>query len=715
MRYPVDIKVDMNSDKVFDVSAGSRFPRGATVYPEGVNFSTVSRDATQVELWLYESHDSRLPFQTIRLDPRINRTFVIWHVFVVGLRPGVHYTWCVDGPKSGAHKFDPRCELLDPWATAVTTSLWDRWRDNSGKSERSMRAMVVASQRPDQIGELRRSATGLVKQLYRAEEAVIYELHVGGFTKHPSSEVTPARRGTFLGLIEKIPYLKELGITHVELLPVMAFDDDDVPARVASRGLRNYWGYSPHSFYCPHPGYCVNPTEGTHIQEFRELVDALHAAGMEIILDVVFNHTAEGGAGGPVINFKGLGNDMFYLVDPAHGHAYRDFTGCGNTMNANQPMVSAFIVDCLEFWAKDVGVDGFRFDLASVLCRGMDGKPMDYPPVVWNIELSPVLARKRIIAEAWDAAGLYQVGRFPGYRWSEWNGSYRDVLRRFVRGDRGIIAEVATRVGGSSDYYQSNGRHPFNSVNFITCHDGFTLWDLVSYNRKHNENNGEEDRDGHDDNLSWNCGVEGETDDPEILALRRKQAKNFMALLMLSQGVPMIQAGDEVLRTQGGNNNAWCQDNEISWFDWRLTEKNCGMLRFTREMIALRRRHPSLMRRQFLTGETLPPSGIPDISWHGENLGAPDWDGPVAQTLVFTLSGLQPGEPHLHVIANMGDLGREAPLPRLPGVRWYLAVDTTHRPPEDITPRNSQRPWDASTYPVGGRSVVVFEGEWQGA
>ncbi len=701
----------MTNDNQYVVHPGARFPRGATVFPHGVNFSILTRGASRVELLLYEAHDSPEPFQVLELDPRVNRTFIFWHVFVEGLKAGVNYTWRVHGPRSGGQIFDGERELLDPWATAVTTTLWDRWRDGSGQSRDSMRAITVETPRPEQIGRPPHRAVPY-KSRYHAEEAVIYEMHVGGFTKHPSSDVAMDRRGTFLGVIEKIPYLQELGITHVELLPVMAFDHEDVPVSVAERGLRNYWGYSPHSFFCPHPGYCVTPEQGTHVAEFKRLVQALHDARIDVIIDVVFNHTAEGGKGGPIINFKGLGNELFYHLDEEHDYEYRDYTGCGNTINANQPMVSAFLLDCLEFWAKDIGVDGFRFDLASAMCRGTDGEPMEYPPIVWSIELSPVLARKRIIAEAWDAVGLYQVGSFPGYRWSEWNGSYRDVIRRFVRGDRGIVSEVATRIGGSSDYYEHYGRHPFNSINFVTCHDGFTLWDLVSYNRKHNENNGEENRDGHNENLSWNCGVEGETLNPQLLALRRRQAKNFMAVLMLSQGVPMLQAGDEVLRSQGGNNNAWCQDNEISWFNWKLTDKNRDMLRFTREMIAFRRRHPSLMRRRFLTGKPVALTGVADVSWYGSDLTAPDWKDPVDQVIAFTLSAVRNKEPHLHVIMNMSDLDHEMPIPALNEVTWQLAVDTTKIAPQDVVTPDAQQVWTEAVYPAKGRSVVVLEGVW---
>ncbi|MBV8097620.1 MAG: glycogen-debranching protein, partial [Verrucomicrobia bacterium] len=539
---------------------------GATWTAEGVNFSVFSKSAQKVELLLYPSADSAEPLDVVDLDPDANRTFFFWHVFIEGLRPGTFYTWRIDGK-----------EVVDPWARAVSDAVWNRRQaishpDGAGNS---WRAMVTAH------AELTTQESPLTPGL---RGAVIYELHVGGFTQHPSSGVEYP--GTFLGLIEKIPYLKELGITHVEFLPVIAFDDQDVPPAVEARSLRNYWGYSPHSFYSPHPHYYVKPEQGTHQNEFRQLIDALHDAGIRVILDVVFNHTAEGGATGPIINFKALAKDVFYILDPADRSRYYDYSGCGNTLNCNHPIVTRFIVNCLEWWVEQMGVDGFRFDLASVFVRGEDGAPLPNPPLPWNIELSRTLARWPLIAEAWDAAGLYHVGSFPGLSWTEWNGRYRDVIRRFVRGDRGIIGQVATCIGGSSDLY-GDGRLPENSINFITCHDGFTLRDLVSYNDKHNEANGEDNRDGTNDNFSWNCGVEGETDDPGVIRLRRRQAKNFIAILMISRGVPMLLAGDEVLRTQRGNNNAWCQNNELSWFDWRLVAREREMLEFVRGMIAL--------------------------------------------------------------------------------------------------------------------------------
>ncbi len=635
----------------------------------------------------------------IELSPAENRTFFFWHVFVEGLRPGVCYTWRVDGPadtQRDGGSFNPRKELVDPWARAVTDALWDRRRaaDPLDAGHASFRAVVAG---PPQVrGPI--APRGL-------DGAIVYELHVGGFTRHPASGVK--HPGTFAGLIEKIPYLRELGVTHVELLPVMAFDEQDVPASVAARGLRNFWGYSTHSFYSPHPRYCVDPAHAG--REFRSLTDALHDAGIGVLLDVAFNHTAEGGAGGPMINFKGIANDVVYHLDPADRRRYRDFTGCGNTVNCNHPLVTAFIVQCLEYWVEALGVDGFRFDLASVFARGPGGEPMTDPPLPWAIESSHVLSRVPLIAEAWDAAGLYQVGTFPGMAWAEWNGRYRDVLRRFVRGDSGLAGELAARIAGSADLYADDGRLPGNSVNFVTCHDGFTLYDLVSHDRKHNEANGEDNRDGTDDNASWNCGAEGETSDPAVLALRQRQAKNFMAILMLSRGVPMMLAGDEVLRTQGGNNNAWCQDNARAWFDWTLADTNRDMLRFTRTLIALRRRHACLTVNRFFDGKPVPGRGIADIAWHGVRLDAPPWDSGEDRFLRFTIAGRAPDEADLHVICNMSDRTVEAALPSISGRRWHLALDTSQVPPADIVPPDQQRPLSATGYSASPRSVIALE------
>jgi glycogen operon protein len=662
-----------------------------------------SRHATAVELRLYDRGESIDPFQVIRLDPEKNRTFFFWHVYVEGLRPGVHYTWRVDGPgktEATGFRFDREKDLLDPWAKAVSDSMWDRRRagqpgDNGASSMRA----IVAEKDYDWEGD--------EPVRHRPEEAVIYELHVGGFTSHPSSRV--ANPGTFSGLVEKIPYLRDLGVTGVELMPVMAFDVQDVPEAAAARGLSNFWGYSTHSFFSPHPGYCVTWESGTHLREFRDMVKALHRAGIGVILDVVFNHTAEAGANGPTIHFKGLANEVFYHLDPLDRRIYKDYTGCGNTLNCNHPLVCSFLISSLEYWVREMHVDAFRFDLASVLGRGEDGEPMYNAPVIWNIEFSEVLARTHIIAEAWDAGGLYQVGGFPGFRSAEWNGRYRDVIRRYVRGDKGLVGEVATRLSGSSDLYEGQGRLPINSINFVTCHDGFTLNDLVSYNEKHNEVNGEGNRDGMDENLSWNCGVEGETADPEVLAFRARQVRNFMTILLLSHGVPMLLAGDEVLRTQRGNNNAYCQDNELNWFDWTLAEKNRDMLRFTSRLIAFRKRHPCLMRRHFLRGTRPEGQRLPDVTWHGLRLNDPLWHDPDGQVLVYTLGALTPEEEDLHIVLNMSEEPLVLPLPDVVGRAWYRAVDTSRPPPEDIPDPEYQVPVKGAACPVGAHSVLVLE------
>ncbi|MEM5383189.1 glycogen debranching protein GlgX [Paraburkholderia phymatum] len=686
----------------YAVRAGSRFPPGATVVPEGVNFCIFSRHATHVELLLYEAPDSAEPFQVVVLTSEHNRSFFYWHVLVENLAPHVFYTWRVNGPRdtqNTGHAFDARRELLDPFAHAVSDMLWDRRKaiELADVANAAYRAIVVESTAAPRLPVAR----GL-------DHAIIYELHVGGFTRDPSSGVR--HPGTFDGLIEKIPYFQQLGVTHVELLPVMAFDEQDVPAAVAARGLVNYWGYSTHSFYSPHPRYCVDPANA--VNEFRAMTDAMHAAGIQVLLDVVFNHTAEAGESGPVINFKGFANDIFYQHDPRDARRYLDYTGCGNTVNCNHPLVTAFIVHCLEYWVEEMGVDGFRFDLASVFARDRHGELMTDPPLPWAIESSRILSRVPLIAEAWDAAGLYHVGAFPGMAWAEWNGRYRDVIRRFVRGDAGIIGAVATCIAGSADLYADDGRLPGNSVNFVTCHDGFTLYDLVSYNGKHNEANGEENRDGSNDNLSWNCGAEGETDDAGIVQLRGRQARNLMAILFLSQGVPMMLAGDEALRSQHGNNNGYCQDNALSWFDWRQVESASGMLRFMRELIALRKRHASLRRRRFLTGRPVRGHAHPDIAWHGERLHEPEWQNPRARLLAFTLGGEDPGEPLLRVVLNMDDSACHVALPTvLDGRRWHRIVDTAQSSPHDIvsSPRAAATELDHCL--IQPRTVVVLEAD----
>lgn len=670
----------------YKTSAGARLPLGTTWWAEGTNFTIFSREAMGFELLLYKSQQSSHPFQIIKLDPEIHQTIFVWHVFVELLPAGIHYIWRIQ-------RFDGSWWIvLDPCAHAVCDAHWDR---NQPVSISNCLRGIVCN-----LHDIVTNISGIQKSL---NGAVIYEVHVEGFTRNLSSGVPYP--GTFYGFINKIPYLKQLGITHVELMQVMAFDCQDVPEGVAQLGHKNYWGYSPYGFYAPHPRYCATKNA---VHEFQELVNALHNAGIGVILDVVFNHTSESGVDGPTIHFKALSSN-FYHHDPSDKNIFRDYTGCGNTINCNHPLVTHFLVNCLEYWVQQMGIDGFRFDLASVFARAEDGSVLEDPSLPWSIELSKVLVETPVIAEAWDAAGLYQVGSFPGARWSEWNGRYRDVMRRFVRGDKGMISEVATCLAGSSDLYAPDLRPPTSSINFITCHDGLTLWDLVCYNDKHNLANGEDNRDGSDNNLSWNCGIEGETNNPGIMALRRQQVRNFMAILLLSQGVPMLLGGDEFLRTQGGNNNAWCQDNEISWFDWKLTEKNHDMLRFVSEFIAFRRRHKSLNRNRFLTGQINHSRGIPDIAWHGVQLNKPEWENDDAQLLGFTLAGRTHEEGDIHAIFNMSDKLVEISLPKFGKRRWYLVVDTAAPPPYDIIEPSQQQPFPGTTVTVHARSVVVLE------
>jgi glycogen operon protein len=689
--------------KQYSLQPGNPYPSGSKIKNKGVNFSIFSRHATEVELLLFHASDCDEPFQVIVLQKEVNRTFFSWHVYVTGLPVGTWYVWRMDGPnqirEAGLH-FDRDKQLLDPWAHAVSDKRWSRKAAcKPGDNKLTAMRCVVVNERYDWEGDepLR----------IRSEKAIVYELHVGGFTKHPSSKVD--HPGTFSGLIEKIPYLQQLGITHVELLPVMAFDEQDVPQHTTDLGLKNYWGYSTHSFFSPHPGYCVTPEQGTHVREFRDLVKALHRAGMGVIMDVVFNHTAEAGADGAIINFRGIGDDIFYHHDKYDKSILHDYTGCGNTVNANHPLVANFIISCLEYWVREMHVDGFRFDLASALARGEGGEVLQDPPLLWAIELSEQLAKTKLIAEAWDAAGLYQVGSFPGYRWAEWNGRYRDVIRRFVRGEKGLVSELATRLCGSNDLYEYNGRLPINSINFVTCHDGFTLYDLFSYNEKHNEANGEDNRDGCNNNLSFNYGVEGDTEDPSLLAFRKKQVKNVYALLLLSQGVPMLLAGDELLNSQYGNNNGYCQDNELSWIDWAMADKNADMLRFVQLMIALRKRHGSIMRRRFLTGKPVEGRQMAEIQWHGTELNHVQWDNRDAKVLAFTLAGNEANESDLHVVMNMSDEHISIELPIIAGRFWCLAADTSLTSPQDIVLPCHQKPVRENYYPINTRTVVVFE------
>ena len=681
----------------FHTEPGCAHPLGITVSREGVNLSLFSEAATEVILLLFDSPTAIEPMQIVRLDPFLNKTFHFWHVFVRGCPTGMFYAFRVDGPNEPArgHRFNPNKVLVSPYAHSISRALWKRGeaigpRDNIATS---MRCAIVDSSSYDWEGDRPLNLP--------MHASIIYEMHVGGFTRSPGSGVT--HPGTFAGVIEKIPYLKALGITAVELLPIFEFDDSAVALNPAGEAIGNYWGYSTIGFFAPHSGYAATRDAVSHVNEFRDLVKALHKAGVEVILDVVFNHTDEGDEYGPTQSFRGIDNRTFYLLDPVNPAKYLDYSACGNTVNANHPLPQKLIVDSLRYWVEQMHVDGFRFDEGSILARGEDGTPLVHPPVIWQIELDETLADTKMIAEAWDAAGLYQVGHFPGDRWAEWNGRYRDEIRRFVRGDPGLTGAVAARLGGSADIYEARGQRPDNSINFVTVHDGFTLSDLVSYDGKHNEANGEANRDGINENLSWNCGVEGPTDEPGIRALRTQQMKNFLAILLLSRGVPMLLAGDEVKRTQGGNNNAYNQNNATSWFDWTLTNTNQEMLRFVQRMIAFRKAHPALSQPTFYAG-VIGERGLADIAWHGTALNSPGFDNADARALACTIAGIDETA-DLHVMMNMF----WEPLTfELPVGTWRVAVDTSAPSPADLpdladSPVNIRARWT-----VKGRSVVVL-------
>jgi isoamylase len=684
------------------VTAGRAQPLGATVDGDAVNFSIYSEYAWSVQLLLFADENAPQPHTVVDLDPVVNKSFHFWHVRVSGVGPGQIYAYRMDGPKDTSRsggRFNPNKVLIDPYALGNVNTLWNRGdavgpQDNV---ETSMRSMVLDPDdydwEDDELPDI------------PIADTVIYEMHVAGFTKSPTSNV--AHPGTFRGVIEKIPYLKSLGVTAIELLPIYDFDESQV-LRNAPDGtpLKNYWGYDPYGHFAPQSSYCVEPEEGTHLREFRDMVKALHKEGIEVILDVVYNHSSEGNQNGPTISFRGQANEAYYHLVPHDKQYYMDYSGCGNTFNANHPVVTKYIIESLEYWVTECHVDGFRFDLGSVLSRGPGGAPMETPPVLWNIELSRILSETKVIAEAWDAGGLYQVGRFPGERWCEWNGPYRDDIRRFLRGEPGIIGAVATRITGSQDLFGPEDEKPTNSINFLTCHDGFTLNDLVSYNGKHNEANGENNRDGSDDNRSWNCGVEGPTDNDEIEALRLRQIKNAAAILLLSRGTPMILGGDEFHRTQLGNNNAYCQDNEISWYDWDLTTEHAGTVRFFSQMIAFRKRHATLRKDDFFGG-SINARGVPEIAWHGCRLNEPGWNDALCRVLSFTLGGLN-DDPDLHVVLNMYDLGLDFELPQIDGRRWAVAIDTAQPSPEDILEPGAELPVEGSSIHVFGRTAVVL-------
>jgi isoamylase len=679
-----------------DLTTGASAPLGATVTAGGINFSVFSRGATRVELLLFDHVDADTPAQVIQLDPDGNRTYHYWHVFVPWLTAGQIYGYRVHGPYDPARGelFDPGKLLLDPYGRGVAVpARYSRVaaRRRGDNTATAMKSVVVDPGTYDWEGDtpLRRPAS----------ETVVYEMHVRGFTRHPNSGVPEAIRGTYAGVIEKIPYLKELGITAVELLPVFHFDALDCPD-----GHVNYWGYAPVSFFAPHQEYSSRRDPLGPLDEFRDMVKALHRAGIEVILDVVFNHTAEGDHDGPTICFRGFGNRAYYILEGEHSR-FANYSGTGNTLNANHPIVRRLILDSLRYWVQETHVDGFRFDLASILSRDSSGHPLPNPPVLWDIESDPVLAGTKLFAEAWDAAGLYQVGRFVGDAWKEWNGRFRDDVRSFVRGEEGMVGALADRLLGSPDVYGHKGHEAEASINFVCCHDGFTLNDLVSYDRKHNEANGERNRDGADDNRSWNCGVEGPTADPSVEKLRNRQVKNLLTITLLALGMPMILMGDEVRRTQHGNNNAYCLDDEIGWFDWSLVTTHADVLRFTKLLIA-RRVHrdlsvgyPRMSLTEFLARAK--------PSWHGVRVGQPDWE-PHSHSLAFGADFHHAGL-KLHAIMNAYWEPLEFELPPPDGQRgWRRWVDTSLETPDDIVPWQESPQHSTPVYRVGARSVVVL-------
>jgi isoamylase len=677
---------------------GRSAPLGATIGSGGANFSVYSRDASGIELVLFDREDDVRPARVITLDSSVNRTYHYWHVFVPGVQAGQLYGYRAHGPfdPSKGIRFDAAKVLLDPYGRGVVVPKNYSRRAAQEKGDSSataMKSVIVDSGAYDWEGDT---------PLYLpSSQSIVYELHVRGFTRHPSSGVSEETRGTFRGLIEKIPYLNDLGISAVELLPVFQFDPQDCPT-----GLVNYWGYAPISFFAPHQAYSSRQDSLGPVNEFRDMVKALHRAGIEVILDVVFNHTAEGNHSGPTLSFRGLDNNAYYILEQDRSR-YANYSGTGNTLNANHPIVRRMVLDSIRYWVKEMHVDGFRFDLASILARDSSGHVMPNPPVLLDIESDPHLAGTKMIAEAWDAAGLYQVGSFVGDSWKEWNGRFRDDIRGFFRSDHGSLGRFADRLLGSHEIYRHKEREAEQSVNFVTCHDGFTLNDLVSYGQKHNEANGEDNRDGTDDNRSWNCGIEGPTNDPGIERLRNRQVKNFFTVTMLSLGLPMFAMGDEVRRTQHGNNNAYCQDNEFNWFDWSLVTKHADVHRFVKLLIARRLLRDAGPERQRRTLSQLISSATKN--WHGVKLNQPDWSDQ-SHSVAFGVELKGAGLLAYFIFnAYWEPLQFELPLPeRSEGGSWRRWIDTFLETPQDIVAWQEAPSVSNHTYRAGPRSVVVL-------
>jgi glycogen operon protein len=691
-----------------NVRAGSALPLGTSQQEKGVNFSFFSRHATRVRLELFDRPQDRTPSRQIDLDPARNRTGDVWHVWVDAIRPGQLYAYRVDGPylPGEGQRFNFAKLLLDPFATAI--SRLDNW--DFGK------ALGYDPSAPEQDLSCSKvdDAAAMPKCIFTQEhfnwnedqaprhpwsKTVIYETHIRGFTFHQSSGAQ--NPGTYRGLVEKVPYLKDLGVTAVELMPVQEFNEDPGTLTDSQTGAPrgDYWGYNPVIFFAPKASYSSSVGMGQQKLEFKEMVQAFHGAGIEVILDVVFNHTGEGDELGPTLCFRGMDNAIFYTL-AGDKRYYRDFTGTGNTINANHPVVRDHILAALRYWVVEMHVDGFRFDLASVLGRDESGKLLADAPLLERIAEDPILRDVKLIAEAWDAAGAYEVGSFSRRRWAEWNGRYRDDVRRFWRGDDGMLGLFASRICGSADIYTRSGKGPEGSINFITCHDGFTLNDLVSYRYKHNQANGENNHDGTTDNFSENYGVEGETADAGIEAVRKRQIKNFFLTLLVSRGVPMLLGGDEFRRTQRGNNNGWCQDNDISWFDWTYLEKHREIHRFVRDMMAFRRAHPLLSEEKFYTAA--------EIQWLNPAGEPPNWFDPKEKALACVIRNN--GQVSLLMMFNAGTNGADFAVPPPPqGFRWHLAVDTSGAAPHDLFTAGEEPAVDSSkSWGLASRSSAIF-------
>jgi len=669
--------------KKLSVTAGRPYPMGPIVYEEGTRFTIFSRHATRVWVALFDNVEDREPVWEYEFDPQRHRTGDVWSIFVRGAKEGVYFLYRMDGPRAPreGHRYNPNVYLLDPYAKAFVGDIHDG----------TMKCVAVHD---------RMDWNDDVRPRIPLKDLVVYETHVRGFTKHPSAGVH--NPGTYRGLVDKIPHLKELGVNAVELLPIQEFGETLLGrcSLKTGRQLANYWGYSNIGFFAPTDRYAISAVRREHLEEFRSMVKALHHAGIEVFLDVVFNHTSEGDERGPTLCFRGIDNSIYYLL--SKDGAYLNYSGCGNTLNCNHPLVRDFILDCLRYWVAVMHIDGFRFDLASILGRDQEGNVIQDAPLVKRISEDPVLRDTKLIAEAWDAGGAYQVGGFGGARWAEWNGKYRDDVRRFWRGDAGMRGAFATRITGSADLYLHSDRTPEHSINFITCHDGFTLRDLVSYNTKHNEANGEGNVDGMDENYSWNYGHEGDTDAPEINALRLRTQKSLIATLFLSLGVPLMLGGDEMNRTQQGNNNAYCQDNEISWFDWTLLEKNQELFRFCKNLIAFRRKNPVFRRNTFFNGGTSPDTA--DAVWFSPEGVGVDWNG-AENTLACRIHPRENSGTGIYMFFNATD----HPVTfQLPEGAWRVRINSAAPPPEDYFEHRNAPPAQGDAFEASAKSVVVL-------